>query len=167
MSSIPIDHLGRDELVILWYRVANRLSTITGDPSYTGMPQAAPSDSMPGNIEPHYSCNWASITTHGYQIPLYEGEHDPWNAHLRGGRPTYPSYIQPQRQLQQLHGCPTLWCAGILRETYMQRHKVAAIRIMLRWLWRNWMVLHLQMKCAYPDAATLAIIAAVAVACGR
>ena len=83
MSTIPIDHLGRDDLVTLLYRVAARLTTFTGDHHPTGLPHVAPTGCGTGIMEPHHGCGWTPMATNRYQIPRYEEEHDPWNAHLR------------------------------------------------------------------------------------
>ena len=105
MPSIPIDHLGRDDLVTLLYRVAARLAIVTGDHHPTGIPQVAPTGCGTGNTEPHHGFGWTPMAANRYQIPRYEKEHDPWNAHLRSANSASSSgtiyhTAQPVAQMQ-------------------------------------------------------------------
>ena len=94
MSSIPIDHLGRDDLITLLNRVAARLAIVSGNHHLAGTPQTS--------IDYGY-CNLVSpndilrppMATNRYQIPQYEEEHDPWNAHLRNANSASSSGSTP------------------------------------------------------------------------
>ena len=82
MSSIPIDHLGRDDLILLLNTVAARLSIVPDNHHPAGMPQTPSS---------YGYCNYATpndilrppMATNRFWRLRYEEEHDPWNAHLR------------------------------------------------------------------------------------
>ena len=82
MSSIPIDHLGRDDLITLLNRVAARLAIVSDNHHLAGTPQApigygyCNSVSSNDMLKPPMAAN-------RYWRPRYEEEHDPWNAHLR------------------------------------------------------------------------------------
>lgn len=105
MSSIPIDHLGRDDLVLLLQRVAARLAIVTCDYHPNSIPQVAPTGRRTENTEPHHGFGWTSMAANRYQLPRYEEEHDPWNAHLRSANSASSSGTithagQPDAQMQ-------------------------------------------------------------------
>ena len=83
MSSIEIDHLGRDELITLLNRVAGRLAILSGNRVSTSTLQTPiiygyHTHATPGNLPSPF------VATNNSWPPWYEEEHDPWNAHLRG-----------------------------------------------------------------------------------
>ena len=81
MSSIAIDHLGRDELILL-NRVAARLAILSDNPAPTGTQQTPIFYGYRSHATPNYISR-SSVATNNYWRPWYEEEHDPWNAHLR------------------------------------------------------------------------------------
>ena len=82
MSSIPIDHLGRDELIILLNRVAARLAILPDNPAPAGTQQTPIFYGYRSHATPNYISR-SPVATNNYWRPWYEEEHDPWNAHLR------------------------------------------------------------------------------------
>ena len=64
MSTIPIDHLCRDDLVTLLYRVAARLATLPED---LHTPRGLPAGCSERATEPHRGCYW---TTMAVLLPL-------------------------------------------------------------------------------------------------
>ena len=83
MSSIEIDHLGRDELITLLNRVAGRLAILSGNRVSTSTLQTPiiygyHTHATPGNLPSPF------VAANNSWPPWYEEEHDPWNAHLRG-----------------------------------------------------------------------------------
>ena len=82
MSLIPIDHLGRDELIILLNRVAARLSIVSDNHHLAGTPQTPISYGYRNYASPNDILR-IPMATNWYWKPRYEEEHDPWNAHLR------------------------------------------------------------------------------------
>ena len=82
MSSIAIDHLGRDELFILLNRVAARLAILPDNPAPTGTRQTPIFYGYRSHATPN-DISRSSVATNDYWRPWYEAEHDPWNAHLR------------------------------------------------------------------------------------
>ena len=82
MSSIAIDHLGRDELIILLNRVAARLAIVPDNPASTGTQQTPIFYGYRSHATPNDILR-SSVATNRYWRPWYEAEHDPWNAHLR------------------------------------------------------------------------------------
>ena len=82
MSSIAIDHLGRDELIILLNRVAARLAILPDNPAPAGTQQTPIFYGYRSHATPNYISR-SPVATNNYWRPWYEEEHDPWNAHLR------------------------------------------------------------------------------------
>ena len=83
--TIPIDHLSRDDLVTLLYRVAAKLATLPDDPhTPKGTPYPATAGCGWKATEAERGRYWATTTVQKNPLPPYEEEHDPWNAHLRG-----------------------------------------------------------------------------------
>ena len=82
MSSIPIDHLGRDDLIILLNRVAARLSTVPGNHHPVGTPHTPISYESRNYATPNDILRPSMATNRVWRL-RYEEEHDPWNAHLR------------------------------------------------------------------------------------
>ena len=94
MSSIPIDHLGRDELITLLNRVAARLSIVSGNYHLVGTPQTSIDYGYLNLVSPNDILR-PPTATNRYRIPLYEEEHDPWNAHLRSANSASSSETAP------------------------------------------------------------------------
>ena len=82
MSSIPIDHLGRDDLIILLNRVAARLSTVPGNHHPVGTPHTPISYESRTYATSNDIFRPSVAANRGWRL-RYEEEHDPWNAHLR------------------------------------------------------------------------------------
>ena len=82
MSLIPIDHLGRDDLIILLNRVAARLSIVPDNHHLAGTPQTPISYGYRNYASPNDILR-PPMATNSFWRPRYEEEHDPWNAHLR------------------------------------------------------------------------------------
>ena len=82
MSSIPIDHLGRDDLIILLNRVAARLSIVPDNHHPAGTPQTPISYGYRNYATPNDILRPPMATNRFWRL-RYEEEHDPWNAHLR------------------------------------------------------------------------------------
>ena len=82
MSSIPIDHLGRDDLIILLNRVAARLSTVPGNHHPMGTPHTPISYESRTYATSNDIYRPSAAANRGWRL-RYEEEHDPWNAHLR------------------------------------------------------------------------------------
>ena len=82
MSSIPIDHLGRDDLIILLNRVAARLSIVPDNHHTVGMSQTPISYGYRHEATPNDTLRPPTATNRFWRL-RYEEEHDPWNAHLR------------------------------------------------------------------------------------
>ena len=102
MSSIAIDHLGRDELIILLNRVAARLAIVPDNPASTGTPQTPIIYGYRSHATPNDILR-SSMATNRYWRLRYEEEHDLWNAHLRSehsasssGATVYTSQIAAQ-----------------------------------------------------------------------
>ena len=82
MSSIPIDHLGRDDLITLLNRVAARLAIVSDNHHLAGTPQTPISYGYCNSVSPNDILR-PPMAANRYWRPRYEEEHDPWNAHLR------------------------------------------------------------------------------------
>ena len=82
MSSIPIDHLGRDDLITLLNRVAARLTIVSDNHRLAGSPQTPISYGYCNSVSRNDILRPPNAA-HRYWRPRYEEEHDPWNAHLR------------------------------------------------------------------------------------
>jgi len=82
MSSIPIDHLGRDDFITLLNRVAARLAIVSGNHHLAGTPQTSSDYGYCNLVSPNDILR-PPMATNRYRLPRYEEEHDPWNAHLR------------------------------------------------------------------------------------
>ena len=94
MSSIPIDHLGRDDLITLLNRVAARLSIVAGNHHLAGTPQTSIDYGYCNLVSPNDILR-PSMATNRYRILRYEEEHDPWNAHLRSANSASSSDTAP------------------------------------------------------------------------
>ena len=95
MSSIPIDHLGRDDLITLLNRVAARLSIVSGNHHLSGTPQTSTIGYGYCNLAPPNEILRPPMATNRYRTPRYEEEHDPWNAHLRNANSASSSGTAP------------------------------------------------------------------------
>ena len=82
MSSIPIDHLGRDDLITLLNRGAARLTIVSDNHHLAGTPQTPISYGYCNSVSPNDILR-PPMAANRYWRPRYEEEHDPWNAHLR------------------------------------------------------------------------------------
>ena len=82
MSSSPIDHLGRDDLITLLNRVAARLAIVSDNHYVAGTPQTPISYGYCNSVSPNDILR-PPTAANRYWRPRYEEEHDPWNAHLR------------------------------------------------------------------------------------
>ena len=82
MSLIPIDHLGREDLIILLNRVAARLSIVPDNHHLAGTPQTPISYGYRNYATPNDILRPLMATNRFWRL-RYEEEHDPWNAHLR------------------------------------------------------------------------------------
>jgi len=82
MSSIPIDHLGRDDLITLLNRVAARLAIVSDNHHLAGTPQAPIGYGYCNSVSSNDMLR-PPMAANRYWRPRYEEEHDPWNAHLR------------------------------------------------------------------------------------
>ena len=82
MTSIPIDHLGRDDLIILLNRVAARLSIVPDNHHPAGTQQNPISYGFRNHATPNDILRPSTATNRFWRL-RYEEEHDPWNAHLR------------------------------------------------------------------------------------
>ena len=94
MSSIPIDHLGRDDLITLLNRVAARLAIVSDNPHLAGTPQTPIGYGYCNSVSPNDILR-APMAANRQPIPLYEEEHDPWNAHLRNANSASSSGTAP------------------------------------------------------------------------
>ena len=84
MSTIPIDHLSRDDLVTLLYRIAVKLATPPVESQPTkGMPYPVADCPIRNFPEAQLGCHRAVTTVQQSLLRPYEEEYDPWNAHLR------------------------------------------------------------------------------------
>ena len=114
MSLIPIDHLGREDLIILLNRVAARLSIVPDNHHLAGTPQTPISYGYRNYATPNDILRPPMATNRFWRL-RYEEEHDPWNAHLRSehsasssGTALYAS--QTGAQTSSSHS----WSQGIL-----------------------------------------------------
>ena len=94
MSSIPIDHLGRDDFITLLNRVAARLSIVSGNHHLAGTPQTSIDYGHCNLVSPNDILR-PPMATNRYRIPRYDEEHDPWNAHLRSANSASSSGTAP------------------------------------------------------------------------
>ena len=85
MSTIPIDHLSRDDLVTLLYRIAAKLATPPVEFQATRrMPDPVATHPSWNFPEAQRGCHSTMKEAQKSLVPPYEEEHhDPWNAHLR------------------------------------------------------------------------------------